>query len=206
MPGIAIAFNPKGERLSMSDPVDQIFTQFPEYETERLILRQIVSADAPSIMAIFGDEAVTNYYDLYTFTRMAEAVELIEYFSESYRSERQIRWGIVRKKDNQLIGTCGFVAIHTHRGEIGYDLASAYWRQGYMTEALEVLLEVGFDDMHLHRIEALVMVDNIASAGLLRKRGFTEEGILRDYDFFKEAFQDLRSFALLEGEFDSSYE
>jgi len=189
----------------MNDPVDQIFTEFPEYETERLILRQIVPADAPSILAIFADEAVTKYYDLYTFTRLDEAVELIEFFSESYRAERQIRWGIVRKEDNQLIGTCGFVGLHTHRGEIGYDLARAYWRQGYMTEALEVLLEVGYDEMQLHRIEALVMPENIASAGLLRKRGFTDEGLLRDYDFFKDAYQDLRSFALLEGEFDPSY-
>ena len=185
----------------MTDPIDQIFVQFPEYETERLILRQIVSDDAPSIMAIFEDEAVTQYYDLYTFTRITESVELIEYFSESYRSERQIRWGIVRKEDDRLIGTCGFVALHNHRGEIGYDLAGAYWRQGYMTEALEALLEIGFDDMQFHRIEALVMVDNVASAGLLRKLGFTEEGILRDYDFFKDAFQSLRSFSLLEDEY-----
>ncbi len=188
----------------MNDPIDQIFVQFPEYETERLILRQIVSDDAKDVMAIFKDDMVTQYYDLYTFTRIAEAVELIEYFSESYRSERQIRWGIVRKEDDQLIGTCGFVALHTHRGEIGYDLASAYWRQGYMTEALEALIEIGFDDMQLHRIEALVMVHNRASAGLLRKLGFTDEGILRDYDYFKDAFQSLRSFSLLADEHDAT--
>lgn len=189
----------------MSDPIEQIFTTFPEFETERLILRQIVAEDAEAVMAIFSDAAVTEHYDLYTFTRLAEAAELIDYFAESYEAERQIRWGIVRKEDDQLIGTCGFVALHTHRGEIGYDLARTYWRQGYMTEALEVLLEIGFDDMQLHRIEALVMVDNIASAGLLRKRGFTDEGILRDYDFFKDAYHDLRFFSMLEGEFDSSY-
>ena len=189
----------------MTHPIDQIFAEFPEFETERLILRQIAPEDVQAIMAIFCDDAVTEHYDLSTFTSIDEAAELIDYFSESYEAERQIRWGIVRKEDLQLIGTCGFVALHTHRGEIGYDLASAYRRQGYASEALEVLLEVGFEDMELHRIEALVMVDNVASAGLLRKCGFSEEGILRDYDFFKGAFHDLRFFSLLEGEFDPAY-
>ena len=189
----------------MTDPIEKIFAEFPEFETERLILRKITPEDAQAIMAIFSDEAVTEFYDLYTFTSIDEAAELIDYFGESYEAERQIRWGVVRKEDNQLIGTCGFVALHNHRGEIGYDLASAYWRQGYMSEALEALLEVGFDDMELHRIEALVMVGNEASSGLLRKRGFSAEGILRDYDFFKDSYQDLRLFSLLEGEFDPSY-
>lgn len=189
----------------MNVPLESIFAVFPELETDRLILRRIRPADADAIMAIFGDDAVTAFYDLETLHGMDEARELVEYFAESYFSERQIRWGIVRKQDDQLVGTCGFVALHQHRGEIGYDLARAYWRQGYMSEALEALLELGFDEMELNRIEALVMMDNVASTALLHALGFSEEGVLRQYDYFKGAFHDLRAFSLLASEYAASY-
>lgn len=189
----------------MNDPIDSIFSAFPELETENLILRRVRSADAGAIMAIFGDDAVTEFYDIETFQSMNEAHELIAYFEESFLTERQIRWGIVRKEDGQLVGTCGFVALHRHRGEIGYDLAQAYWRQGYMSEALAAVLELGFDEMELNRIEALVLVDNVASSRLLHALGFSEEGILRQYDYFKGGFHDLRLFSLLAGEYAELY-
>lgn len=187
----------------MSDPFNSIFDAFPEIETERLILREIMPDDAPAIFALFSDPKVTQYYDLYTYVDMEQAEELIDFFDESFEMERQIRWGIALKQDNVLIGTCGFVWLRQYRGEIGYDLQSAYWRQGIMSEAVEAILEFGFDQIGLNRIEALVMADNQASAGLLRSLGFTEEGLLREHEFFKGAFHDMRLFSLLRREWDA---
>lgn len=177
------------------------FDAFPEIETERLLLREIMPDDAPAIFAVFGDDAVTRYYDLVTYTEPAQAQELIDFFDESFELERAIRWGIERKEDGQLLGTCGYVWLRRFRGEIGYDLAQAYWRCGYMTEALDAILEFGFDELELNRIEALTMRENQASAGLLRKLGFVEEGLLRQHDFFKGAFHDMRLFALLRADY-----
>jgi [ribosomal protein S5]-alanine N-acetyltransferase len=173
------------------------FDAFPEIETERLLLREIMPEDAPAVFAIFGDPAVTRYYDLDTYADISQAEELIDFFDESFELERAIRWGIERKADDQLMGTCGYVWLRRFRGEIGYDLAQAYWRQGYMAEALDAILEFGFDELELNRIEALTMVENRASAALLEKLGFCAEGILRQHDYFKGAFHDMRLFALL---------
>lgn len=177
------------------------FDAFPEIETERLILREIMPEDAPAIFAIFGDDAVTRYYDLETYTNQTQAEELIDFFDESFELERAIRWGIERKADGRLMGTCGYVWLRRFRGEIGYDLAQAYWRQGYMAEALSGILEFGFDPLGLNRIEALTMTENQASAGLLHKLGFQQEGILRQHDYFKGAFHDMRLFSILAHEF-----
>ena len=122
---------------------------------------------------------------------------MIDFFAESFDTERGIRWGIARKEDNRLIGTCGFVWLRRHRGEIGYELNRKMWRQGYMSEAVREITTFGFKQLLLNRIEAIVMIDNDASAGLLKANGFTEEGLLRDYDFFKGAFHDMRLFSLL---------
>ncbi|HXF60333.1 MAG TPA: GNAT family protein [Caldilineaceae bacterium] len=176
---------------------DNVFAEFPEIETERLLLREILPEDVDAIFRIFANEEVTRYYDLVTYTDPSQAAELIDFFDESFELERAIRWGIERKEDGALIGTCGFVWLRTYRGEIGYELHPDYWGQGYMREALDAILDFGFSELGLNRIEALVMVENERSARLLRALGFQEEGVLRQHDFFKDQFHDMRLFAIL---------
>lgn len=177
------------------------FDYFPELETEHLLLREITPEDADDVYALFGDPEVTRYYDLTTFTQPEEAIQLIDFFADSFDEERSIRWGIVHKEDDRLVGTCGFVALWEHRGEIGYDLARPFWSRGIMAEALEAVLEFGFDELELNRIEALMMVDNAASAALLLRLGFREEGVLRGYDHFKGQYHDMRLCAILRRDF-----
>ncbi|NIW38715.1 MAG: GNAT family N-acetyltransferase, partial [Gemmatimonadetes bacterium] len=83
------------------------------------------------------------------------------------------------------------------QAEIGYDLAHRHWGRGLMTEALRPMLRFGFEEMDLHRIEAGVTVGNEASARVLEKLGFREEGLLRRGGYWKGAYHDLRGFGLL---------
>lgn len=184
-----------------SDDHNPVFATFPEIETERLLLRELLPEDAPTVYRLFADPQVTRYYDLEIYTDVGQAEELIEFFDESFELERAIRWGIERKSDGALLGTCGYVWLRTYRGEIGYELHSDYWRQGYMAEALDAILDFGFTELTLNRIEALVMVENEASTALLTRLGFVQEGILRQHDYFKGAFHDMRLFSLLHDEF-----
>ncbi|MEM7130636.1 MAG: GNAT family N-acetyltransferase [Chloroflexota bacterium] len=177
--------------------LDAVFNSFPQLETQRFILRAIEPSDAPALLAIFSDEAVTRYYDLYTYSTEEEAEALIDFFADCFEEERGIRWGIARKEDNLLLGTCGYVWLRRFRGEIGYELGRAYWRQGIMQEAIQAIVEFGYEKLGLNRIEALVMFENQASAELLKKLNFCEEGLLRQHDYFKDAFHDMRLFARL---------
>ncbi|MEZ4663110.1 MAG: GNAT family protein [Caldilineaceae bacterium] len=180
--------------------LDAVFGAFPQLETPNLHLRELTEDDAADLLAVFADEEVTRFYDLYAYESEGEALELIDFFTESFEVERSIRWGIARKTDNRLVGTCGYVSLRRFRGEIGYELNRAFWRQGIMKEALAAIIQFGFEQLKLNRIEALVMVENAASAGLLRSLGFHEEGILREHDYFKGQFHDMRCFALLRRE------
>ena len=184
-------------KTTAQEQIDQAFATFPILETENLRLREICPTDAESLFAVFADEEVTRHYDLYPFESVDEALGLIDFFAESFELERGIRWAITRKSDDVLLGTCGYVWLRPFRGEIGYELGLAHWRQGIMREALPAIIDFGYATLGLNRIEALVMVENVGSAGLLSSLGFTEEGTLREHDFFKEAFHDMRSFALL---------
>jgi ribosomal-protein-alanine N-acetyltransferase len=185
----------------MIDP-KAIFDSFPQLATERFVLREIRPSDAPAVFACFADDAVTRYYDQPTYTDIKQAEDLILHMRHSYRDRRSIRWGIARRSDDLLLGTCGYMGWdrRSRKCSLGYELAQAYWRQGVMREVLTAVLPCGFEQMNLNRIEAEVIPGNIASEQLLQKLGFQREGLMRQSAYFKEAFYDLQLFALLKEE------
>jgi len=111
-----------------------------------------------------------------------------------------VRWAICRREDtDRVVGTCGYnLWVQTsRRGLLGFDLARDCWRQGIMTEALTAVLQFGFGAMSLNRAEAIVLVANEASHGLLTRLGFQREGILREYEYLKGRPLDMVMFSLL---------
>ena len=175
---------------------------FPNLETERLILRQLTLEDADFVFRHFSDSAVTQYLmDEPPLTEYAQAQEIIRFYLEP-AGKTHNRWGLARKSDHQLIGTCGYHKWDKRyfRAEIGYDLSPSFWGQGYMTEALRAVITNGFERMGLNRIEALVSIDNDLSVQLLQRLGFKQEGLLRDYFYLDEKFYDHYIFSLLRRE------
>lgn len=180
---------------------DSAKCEFPQLETKNLILRATNLSDAEAIFQVFANEDVTKYHDLEPPTSIEQVKGLIHRRSERFQSKQGIRWGIARKNDNVIIGSCGYRYKSPFLGEIGYELAKAHWRQGIMTEALGAVIEFGFQAIALNRIEAMVMLENTASVKLLQKLGFLEEGILREYGYWKGQFHDLRIFSLLKKDY-----
>ena len=69
-----------------------------------------------------------------------------------------------------------------------------------MTEALKAVINYGFSEgffYYLNRIEAFTYLKSEASIALLKKVGFKEEGVRREYGYWKNKFHDLRCFSLL---------
>lgn len=175
----------------------------PEFlETERLILRPLETRDAPGLLALYSMPEVTAYIDVPTMTQPADAEGWIARLTEMQRSGSGLRWGAFDRESGDLIGTCGFHHWDAarFRAEMSYDLSPRYWGQGYMREALQAVLAFGFEQMRLHRVEAMVDPDDTRSQNLLYGLGFKMEGILRDHDYIRGRFQDDMVFALLEGD------
>ena len=180
--------------------IKKVFQQFPQIETKNLILRKINPADSRAIFDILSDIKVTEYYDDDAFTDIAQAIDQIEAWENGYKNSFCIRWGIIQKYDGAIIGSCGYYGIHAWnlRASFGYELASEYWRQGIMTEALRAMISFGFDEMGLNRIDAVVMPGNNASIRMLERLGFHNEGRLEAYEKWgSKGFVDLFMFAML---------
>lgn len=176
--------------------------KFPELETQRLRLRELNLSDTEFIFKHFSNDKVCEFLlDEEAFTSLDEAIELVNSYTNPEQKKFN-RWGIVRKEDNKLIGTCGFHCWDQTNNitEIGYDLWHKYWGQGYMTEVLKSVIQSGIDNMKLNRIQAYVSLENDRSSGLLKKLGFTNEGIVRDKHFYHGSYYDHYCFSLLKRE------
>lgn len=174
-----------------------MFESFPILETERLTLRALVPEDAPTIYTLFSDPEVTRFHGTSTFTEAKQADDFINLCTSRYAMKTGIRWGLVLKETGALIGTGGFNSIVQHRGVIGYDLARDHWGKGYIPEAVQAMVQLGFDT-GLHRMHALVMPGNHASMRVLEKLGFVHEGTLRGWYFWEGRYWDMLSFSLLQ--------
>ena len=172
---------------------------FPIIETERLLLRSIEMEDTISIFHIFSNEEVMKYYGQFPMKFIEEAENLIKMFNENFQNGKGIRWGILLKEENRIIGTCGYHNWNKRhlRAEIGYELSMDSWGRGYMKEALKAIIDYGYEAMDLNRIEAVVYPENKASIKSLINLGFNKEGLLQEYAFFRNTYQDLIMFSLL---------
>ncbi|MFC0189324.1 GNAT family N-acetyltransferase [Fictibacillus aquaticus] len=177
----------------------KITTDFPVLKTDRLILRELILADAEDIFKVFCDPFVTQYYGLETFTDVEDAEHFIHSLDEGYQQEKCIRWGIEHSESGKLIGTCGFhnwSKIHK-RTELGYELNRAFWGNGYMSEVLKKILPYAFDELGFHRIGATIRPENKESIALVEKFGFEQDGLLRDYQRTSKGYFPLYMYSLI---------
>lgn len=173
-------------------------TPFPDLETKRLWLRQATLKDIEAVFAVFSDPKVTQFHDLYTFTHLDEATGVIERWAMGFENGHRTRWGIARKQDNYLIGSCGFRwDKEANAAVVGYELGSEFWRQGIMSEALHAILQHGFERRGMQFVIAEIMLENVASRRLLEKLGFQSQGVLKERGFWKGEHHDLEQFVLM---------
>ncbi len=161
--------------------------EFPQLETDRLILREMTLDDLEFYFRHFNNTKIVEG-SCFPGPESLEAAkeELERYCIKPFKENKGIRWGIIRKGDDELIGTCGYYDWHktVRRAEIGYDLDPAYWGQGLVTEALIAVLKYGFEKMDLNRIQAIIDSRNTRSLNLVHRLGFKKEGILRQNSYF----------------------
>lgn len=104
----------------------------------------------------------------------------------------------IRNRAGELIGGCGFDGQEgSHRTEIGYWLAKPLWGRGIMTEVVRRACGFAFAEWGLVKITAHVFAFNPASARVLEKCGFEQEGYLKKHFQKDGQFVDARLFALV---------
>lgn len=93
-----------------------------------------------------------------------------------------------------------WVSQHNRIGEVGYWIRSAETGRGYGTEATARAVQIGFEEMALHKVVLRIAVGNRSSERIAEKLGFTFEGTLRDEVQVGNEWLDHTSWSLLQPE------
>ena len=191
-------------RFMHQNRLTKFFSHIPVIETERLLLRRMVQADFRDMYAYARLELVTRYLlwdphpdEKYTY-RYLGAVQ------RQYRAGEFYDWAITLKTSGRMIGTCGFTSfsLPDDRGEIGYVLNPEYWGHGIVPEAVMAVMEFGFSELKLNRIEAKYVFGNDRSRRVMEKCGMRFEGVLRSYMKIRDRYCDIGFCSILRNRFD----
>ena len=167
--------------------------------TRRLLLRPLRGSDADALLGLFSDPKVMRYWSTPPWKSIDQARSMIDRDGKAMAAGEHVRLGLERTEDGVLIGTCTLFAIseQCRRAEVGYAMASHAWGKAYMDEALRALLNYGFSELKLNRVEADIDPRNEASARSLERLGFKKEGYLRERWIVGDEVSDTALYGLL---------
>lgn len=112
-------------------------------------------------------------------------------------------FAVVRRNDQAVIGSINLSQIFRlgfQSAYLGYWLGAAYARQGYMSEAMALVLTHAFRGMKLHRLEANLQPENAPSRRLVQRLGFRLEGYSPRYLKISGRWRDHERWAILREE------
>lgn len=179
------------------------FTPFPVLETNRLLLRQVTIEDVNEVLALRGNPDNMKFIPRPLVTTKEIALEHIQMISQKISDNTGINWAITLKGNPKLIGIIGHYRIQpeNYRAEIGYMLLPEFQNQGITSEAINLILDYGFNQLNFHSVEAVIDPENFVSSKVLEKNGFSKEAHFIENEFWNGKFWDSVVYSLLKRNF-----
>lgn len=164
-------------------------------ETERLILRPLQNQDYKRWLEGCRNRFPSQYkyddnkMDLSGWTQQKFNYDVVSKFQEYADQDEAYVFGVFRKSDQKQVGKVEVETIMRDEfqwGLLGYTIHNQFWRNGYGKEAVKELLNIAFKNLHFHRIEAHINVDNKPSIKLAESIGMefecTRKGFIFEFD------------------------
>lgn len=162
-------------------------------ENERISLRPLEPED---LELLYKWENDASLWDLGGTVSPYSYYILKEYIAGSYKNiyeQKQLRLMIIVKETGQPIGMIDLYDFdpHNSRAGIGILIDALYQGNGYAKDAIKLIADYGFLFLKLHQLYAHIPTDNTPSRQLFASCGFTESGILRDWNSVAGGFSDV---------------
>ncbi len=151
-------------------------------QTKRLILRELQDKDLKDLVKQANNLNVSQYTELIPHPYIIKDGKLFInncIRNVKKRPQNHYPFAICDKSNDKFMGMIGYTHFDSFgkSAELGYWIGENYWRKGYMSEAVEKMIDFAFANLKLIRINAHTMNENIASSNLLENFGFVNEGI-----------------------------
>jgi len=172
---------PKGKKVYLREPTAEDFKELAAlYQSSRRLHRGLVSPN-------FSQD---NFNELLTRNN-----------GDDYES-----FLICVSENDEIAGTITLSQIFRKafcNAYLGFLLGENFTRQGYMTEAVTLVLKHAFTNLKLHRVEANVQPNNSPSINVLKRCGFTKEGFSRNYLKISGRWRDHERWAIIKEDWKS---
>ena len=150
----------------------KLYTDIPYLEGDQVILRTMTPADAPGLREMVQNDHVYRYLPTFLFEKQYPDAETVidRLYTECFRES--IILGIFAEEE-----FCGLAEWYGYRDEmhkisLGYRINEQYWGKGIASEALGLMIEYTYGETDIEIITASTMIENQASAKVLKKNGF----------------------------------
>lgn len=163
----------------------KLFSEIPYLQREDIILRELTLSDAEPLSELVNSEIVYRYLPTFLFEKKYEDVRYVirHLYDECFRES--IILGIFRNGE-----FCGLAEMYGYRDEIhkvsvGYRLSERFWGEGIATKALSMMTDYLYTETDIEIITASTMIENKASARVLKKNGFelVVHGVNEDWGY-----------------------
>jgi len=169
----------------------------PVLYTERLTLRLLTGDDFDAYARIHADDETQRFLHGKGMTRL-EAYRSMSMLAGQWQLRGYGFWGVFENETNELVGRVGF---HNPEGwpgfELGWTIARERWGRGYATEAARAIIDYGFRERNLNRIDAGHFGRNPSSGRVMQKVGMQYEGRLRQSIRKWDEYMDVDYYAIL---------
>jgi diamine N-acetyltransferase len=176
---------------------------------KRLRLRGIEKADLVKFQEWINDPEVIQGLDVSVPQSMLDEQGWLERAVQREPAEKPLAIEVRAGRAWKLIGNCGFFHLEwiNRAAELGILIGEkSQWNKGYGTEAVELLVRHGFENLNLNRIYLRVFATNPGARRAYEKAGFVLEGTARQGFYKNGKFIDDHQMSVLRSEWDSRQE
>ena len=179
----------------------------PILYSERLRLRAPEREDIPIFLKWVNDPDVGEHMQHYTAMNLEQEEAWYEAMIKGPRTEMPLVIEVREGEEWVAIGNIAFLGIHlvNRDSEIGIMIGEkAYWDKGFGTEAMQRMLQYGFEELNLHRIYLQVYEGNDRGKHAYKKVGFTHEGTMRQARYHRGRYWDVDIMSILKNEWNKN--
>ena len=158
--------------MDVQEPGDNVRAGNVRVETERLVLRELMSEDVELLVDLDSDPAVMHYITNGVATPRREVASQIAALISEYAEHPGLgRWAAIERASGVFVGWFALSPTPPGAAELGYRLRSAYWRRGLGSEGASALVRMAFEDVGLERVWAQTMAVNVGSRAVMARAG-----------------------------------
>lgn len=182
--------------------------RFVRLDGSQCYLRTFVESDARELAKLVTENKYfwSTYEPLHRdefYTEEAQFKKILESI-QLHSINREFSFGIYEMTSNNLIGHISLYGIKRlpySSAFVGYSMDQHFVGRGIATEALQLVLDLAFKTVKLHRVEAYIAPSNSASIRVIEKCGFEQEGLLRKLIYINGKWEDHYMYAILQEDY-----